>query len=75
MAKKSESEKATEILKFLDEKNEVVQVSDAQKKQIDYIVNAVALVLIAGLFLLIIVGVYLFLINYDIVLPFYYRQK
>jgi len=70
MAKKSESEKATEILKFLDEKNEVVQVSDAQKKQIDYIVNAVALVLIAGLFLLIIVGVYLFLINYDIVLPF-----
>ena len=70
MAKKSESEKATEILKFLDEKNEVVQVSDAQKKQIDYIVNAVALVLIAGLFLLIIVGVYLFLINYHIVLPF-----
>ncbi len=69
MAKKTESEKAKEILGFLDEKEKQTPMSDTQKKQIEYAVNLLTIVLIVGSLILLAIALYIFLSNFEIVSP------
>ena len=69
MAKKTETEKAKEILSVMEEKQKQVPVSETQKKQIEYAVNFLTIVLIVGSLILLIIAVMIFLSNFEIVLP------
>jgi len=69
MAKKTESEKAKEILGFLDEKQQQTPVSPTQKKQIEYAVNLLTIILIVGSIILLAIALYIFLSDFEIVFP------
>ena len=69
MAKKTETEKAKEILGFLEEKENQTPMSDTQKKQIEYAVNLLTIILIVGSIILLAIALYIFLSNFEIVSP------
>jgi CHASE3 domain sensor protein len=69
MAKKTESEKAKEILGFLEEKEQPVPVSETQKKQLDMAVNLLVIVVTVGAILLLIAVILIFISKFEIVSP------
>ena len=69
MAAKTESEKAKEVLGYLDEKEKQQPMTDTQKKQMSMAVNLLVVLVLIGAILLLAAVVFIFLTNYEIVSP------
>ena len=71
MAKKTESEKAKEVLSYLEEKEQPApKVSETQQRQFDMAVNLLVIVITIGAILLLAAVILIFLSKFEIVSPF-----